>query len=225
MTVQTTTETRSTYQSSQAAAAGSATKTDSKGISTDYQMFLKMLTAQMKNQDPLHPIDSTDYATQLATFSGVEQQVKTNDLLSSLTGQLGVSGMGQLASWVGMEARAAVAVPYQGQPVTLYPAPAPGADRTFLVATDSQGREVSREEIPVSSDPVNWTGTTAAGGQVLPGTYSFNLESYTAGKLVSTDKVEVYSRIKEARLGTEGAVLLTEGGDTVAPADIKALRP
>lgn len=114
MTVQATTETRTTYQSSQTSAAGSSTKTDGTKISTDYQMFLKMLTAQMKNQDPLNPIDSTDYATQLATFSGVEQQVKTNDLLTSLTGQLGVSGMGQLASWVGMEARAAVAVPYQG---------------------------------------------------------------------------------------------------------------
>lgn len=201
-------------------AGGSAPK-----ISTDYQMFLKMLTAQMKNQDPLNPIDSTDYATQLATFSGVEQQVKTNDLLTALTGQMGITGMGQLASWVGMEARAVASVPYQGQPVTLYPAPAQGADRAMLVAYDSRGQEASREEIPVSADPVRWTGMTATGGQALPGSYSFRLESYTAGKLVANDGVEVYSRIREARLGNKGAVLLLDGGGTVAASDIKALRP
>jgi flagellar basal-body rod modification protein FlgD len=50
-------------------------------ISSDFETFLKMLTVQMQNQDPLNPVDSSDYATQLATFSGVEQQVQTNDLL------------------------------------------------------------------------------------------------------------------------------------------------
>jgi len=194
-------------------------------ISTDFQMFLKMLTAQMKNQDPLNPIDSTDYATQLATFSGVEQQVKTNDLLTALTGQMGVTGMGQLASWVGMEARAVAAVSYQGQPVTLYPVPAQGADRAMLVAYDSRGQEASREEIPVSADPVRWTGVTATGGQALPGTYSFRLESYTAGTLVANDGVEVYGRIREAQLGDKGAVLLLDGGGTVAASDVRALRP
>ena len=53
-------------------------------VSSDFETFLKMLTVQMQNQDPLNPVDSSDYAIQLATFSGVEQQVKTNDLLASL---------------------------------------------------------------------------------------------------------------------------------------------
>ena len=54
-------------------------------ISSDFKTFLNMLTVQMKNQDPLDPIKSEDYAVQLATFSGVEQQVKTNDLISQMT--------------------------------------------------------------------------------------------------------------------------------------------
>ena len=41
--------------------------------SSDFETFLKMLTVQMQNQDPLNPVESTDYAVQLATFSGVEQ--------------------------------------------------------------------------------------------------------------------------------------------------------
>ena len=58
--------------------AGSSTSTG--GISSDFNTFLRMLTVQMQNQDPLNPIDSADYAVQLATFSGVEQQVRTNQL-------------------------------------------------------------------------------------------------------------------------------------------------
>ena len=76
-------------------------------ISADFDTFLKMLTTQMQNQDPLNPIDSADYAVQLATFSGVEQQMKTNQLLDDLASQFGVMGMSQLAAWVGQEARAA----------------------------------------------------------------------------------------------------------------------
>ena len=64
-------------------------------ISSDFETFLKMLTAQMENQDPLNPMDSADYAVQLATFSSVEQQVLTNDLLQAMTLQLGSSGMAE----------------------------------------------------------------------------------------------------------------------------------
>ncbi|MFV2001871.1 MAG: flagellar hook capping FlgD N-terminal domain-containing protein, partial [Paracoccaceae bacterium] len=53
-------------------------------VNSDFETFLKLLTTQLKNQDPLKPVDSSDFAVQLATFSSVEQQVKTNDLLTSL---------------------------------------------------------------------------------------------------------------------------------------------
>ena len=43
-----------------------------------------MLTTQIKNQDPLNPMEGTEFAVQLATFSGVEQQVQTNQLLARL---------------------------------------------------------------------------------------------------------------------------------------------
>ena len=200
-------------------------KAEAPKVSTDYQMFLKMLTAQMKNQDPLNPIESSDYATQLATFSGVEQQVKTNQLLESLTSQLGVSGMGQLALWVGMEARAAVPAAFKGAPITVFPAPAKDADKTVLVAYDAQDHEVSRQVIPVSTDPLQWTGTTETGAQMLPGSYSFRLESYKTGKIIANDKVEVFSKLTEVRQSDKGAVLATETGATVLPSEVKALRP
>ncbi|UVK47230.1 flagellar hook assembly protein FlgD [Mesorhizobium sp. AR07] len=50
----------------------------------DYQSFLKLLIAEMKNQDPTKPMDSTQYVAQLATFSQVEQSVQTNTKLNQI---------------------------------------------------------------------------------------------------------------------------------------------
>jgi len=202
-----------------------AGQTNPAASNTDYQMFLKMLTTQMKNQDPLNPVDSTDYATQLATFSGVEQQVQTNQLLQSLVGQLGVSGMAQLASWVGMDAKAAAPAVFSGVPITLYPSPAQGADSTMLVAYDAQKREISRQQIPVSSDPISWTGKDANGNPIPNGVYTFKLESVQAGTVIADDVVAAYSKVTETQQGAGGAVLVLDSGATVLPADVKALRP
>ncbi|MBL8577515.1 MAG: flagellar hook assembly protein FlgD [Mesorhizobium sp.] len=50
----------------------------------DYQSFLKLLVAQMKNQDPTNPMDSTQYMAQLASFSNVEQSVQMNQKLDQM---------------------------------------------------------------------------------------------------------------------------------------------
>lgn len=50
----------------------------------DYQSFLKLLVAQMKNQDPTNPMDSTQYMAQLAAFSQVEQSVQMNTKLDQM---------------------------------------------------------------------------------------------------------------------------------------------
>lgn len=50
----------------------------------DYDAFLKLLVAQMENQDPLEPVSDTEYIAQLATFSNVEQNIKSNELLTEL---------------------------------------------------------------------------------------------------------------------------------------------
>lgn len=193
-------------------------------INSDFQTFLLMLTTQMQNQDPLNPIESSDYAVQLATFSGVEQQVRTNALIESMSAQMGLSGMAQMASWVGMEARVAAPLMFDGAPLTLYPDPASEADQAVLVVLDAEGQEVTSAQVPVSSDPVTWAGTDANGAPLPSGVYTFRLENYSEGKLVETTAVEAYGRIEEVRNGTGGVVLVMEGGGTVAPSDIKAVR-
>ncbi|WP_372838802.1 flagellar hook capping FlgD N-terminal domain-containing protein [Phaeovulum sp.] len=211
---------------SSGSSGSTAQSSDSATVNSDYQTFLMMLTTQMQNQDPLNPIESSDYAVQLATFSGVEQQVKSNQLLESLSAQMGLLGMAQFASWVGMEARTAAPVQFDGAtPVTLSPNPPAKADRTILVTLNSIGQEVARTEIAVSSDPINWTGQDSTGDAFMPGQYSFYLESYDAsGTMISNDMVEVYSRITEARGGANGTTLVLAGGATVGADEITALR-
>lgn len=193
-------------------------------ISSDFDTFLKMLTAQMQNQDPLNPIDSADYATQLATFSGVEQQMRTNDLLASLGGQMAVLGMSQLAGWVGQEARAASPVWMDGDPVTMQLAPAIGADRAVLVARNAAGTLVSREDVPITPGLYDWLGGDAAGDPLPQGQYTLSVESYSGETLLGESPVESYARIIEARNGPTGATLVLEGGIEVPSASITALR-
>lgn len=205
-------------------AYGSTSGQSSAAISSDFDTFLKMLTAQMQNQDPLNPMESSDYAMQLATFSGVEQQVRSNQLLESLAAQFSLVGMSQLAGWVGQEARAAADVWYQGQPVTLAPNPIATADRVVLVVTDTAGNIVSREELPVSAAPYSWLGGDTMGNPLPEGRYSLAIESWSEGEVVQTDPVEHYGKVIEARGGASGVRLVFEGGIEVMAAEITALR-
>jgi flagellar basal-body rod modification protein FlgD len=194
------------------------------GVTSDYTTFLKMLTVQMQNQDPLNPVESTDYAVQLATFSGVEQQVRTNDLLQGLARSFGVMGMAQLAGWVGQEARADAPVWMDGNPVTLSPNPAQGADRAVLVVSDAAGTVMAREDLPVSADPYRWTGLDATGVPLPAGRYNLKLESYRDGEVIAATPVESYMRIREAQGGPDGTMLVLEGGVRVRADAITALR-
>ena len=193
-------------------------------ISSDFETFLKMLTAQMENQDPLNPIESTDYATQLATFSGVEQQVQTNDLLKSLGSQMGVMGMAQLSGWVGMEGRAAVSVPFDGSPITLDPVPRSVADKAFLVVRDATGAEVQRSELNLSGGAMDWVGVASDGNPLPYATYSFEVENHSQGAVIGSDPVPVYAEIQEARMEDGRTVLIFDGGAILAAEEVTAIR-
>jgi flagellar basal-body rod modification protein FlgD len=75
--------------------ASTTTPTGSTGAagpdSLDYDAFLQLLIAQMKNQDPTKPADPSQFISQLASFSGVEQAIKTNNKLDTLMTSLALS--------------------------------------------------------------------------------------------------------------------------------------
>lgn len=193
-------------------------------LSSDFETFLQMLTAQARYQDPLEPIDSSEYAAQLAQFSMVEQQVLSNDLLEALGSQLGTGTISQLAGWIGMEARTAAPVGFSGSPITLYPTPAPAADDVQLVVRNAAGDVVQRSTIPNSSEPLVWAGVEEGGTPFPAGSYQFEVESRRQGQVISTTPAETYARITEARLLNGETTLIIEGGATLLANDVSGLR-
>ena len=193
-------------------------------LSSDFETFLLMLTTQMQNQDPLNPVESEDFAVQLATFSGVEQQVRTNQLLENLAGGMGVTGLAQLAGWVGMDARVVAPVSFDGTPVELSISAAPGSDGAQLIVLDAFGNEVGRETVPLGQETITWAGVGNSGQPLPEGTYAPQLASISQGEVTTVAPVPHYARISEARQGLDGIELVIEGG-TVVPSDqVTALR-
>ncbi|MEM0937539.1 MAG: flagellar hook capping FlgD N-terminal domain-containing protein [Pseudomonadota bacterium] len=223
-TATTQTMTPSRQQASQAVAPddelGSGT-----AISSDFDTFLRMLTAQVENQDPLNPLDSTDFAAQLATFSSVEQQVLTNDLLKDLSVAIGGNDLAQLSGWVGMEARAAVPAVFAGDPVFVDVAPDPGAARAELRVFDATGALWDQQEIPTQPGPLLWDGRRADGTPFPEGVYSFEVWSFDGdGNQTSAELAETYNRVIEVQLGRDGPEVLLGNGTYVDTGSISAIR-
>lgn len=193
-------------------------------LSSDFETFLLMLTTQMQNQDPLNPIESQDFAVQLATFSGVEQQVRTNQLLESLAGGIGTAGIAQLAGWIGMEARVNAPAAFENTPITIAPRADPGSDAAVLVVRDATGREVSREGVPLGVETIDWAGVGPTGAPLTPGLYTFELESVNQGQITSVQPVPHYAMVQEARQGVDGVDIVIAGGTSVPSAEVTALR-
>src|SRR3954453_23903175 len=66
------------------AAGGTLATTANSTLAGNFQTFLTLLTTQLQNQNPLDPLDTNQFTQQLVQFAGVEQQLKTNDQLTSL---------------------------------------------------------------------------------------------------------------------------------------------
>ena len=192
--------------------------------STDFNTFLTMLTTQLKNQDPLNPVDSSDYAVQLATFSNVEQSVKTNDLLTKMNEQLSMCGISQIAGWVGLEAQHSGPVAFDGAPVTLIPHYSTGANSAVLVVKDVSGNVISRDDISVGLDQLVWQGVDSSGRKLPNGTYSLSIESYYSDTLLGTAPSTHYSRIEEVQRNGDTNQVVLRGGTKLSASEVTALR-
>ncbi|MFY0308559.1 FlgD immunoglobulin-like domain containing protein [Leisingera sp. D0M16] len=195
------------------------------GLTSDFETFVKMLTAQATNQDPLEPLDSTEYAAQLAQFSMVEQQTKSNTLLEGLQSQLGLANMAALSGWVGMEARGVAPGYFDGSSeITIAPNPAAAADSVTLVVENAKGTEVQRVTLPVSAEPYQWTGLDDDGNPLETGEYSFVIESRKGDDLLLQEYAEIYFKVNETRMQGGDVGLITEGGSVVLASSVSALR-
>lgn len=194
----------------------------STGLSTDFQTFLRMLTAQAQYQDPLDPLDSAQYAAQLAQFSMVEQQTQTNALLSSLSDS--GSGATALASWLGTEVRVDAPVLFAGQDVSLEADVNPNADAHVLIAFDPEGNEVARQLLDAFGGRAFWNASDAKGTALPHGEYSFEVAGYLHGSEISRKAAGTFHTVVEARHEDNVNKVVFSDGSTAPVSSVIAIR-
>lgn len=214
-----------TNQSAASGASASSPGNKQMFANSDFETFLKMLTVQMKNQDPLNPMEGSEFAVQLATFSGVEQQAYTNKLLEKMAQQQsGADGLMALSGWIGKDVRTTAPVHFGAAPLTLEIQPDAKADSVILVGRNAKGVEVTREEIGTGNGQVDWFGRTAGGDKLPDGIYSFRLESWAEGKKIAESAVPSFTRVNGVETTTAGVRLIFEGGASAPANEIDAVR-
>jgi flagellar basal-body rod modification protein FlgD len=194
-------------------------------INSEFETFLRMLTVQMQNQDPLNPMQSSDFAVQLATFAGVEQQTRTNQLLDGMAQKMGLGALQQTAGWVGMEALADVPVVLGRDPVDLRMTPAEGADAADLVIRDPAGRQIGRLPLEPGAEAFRWDGEAGIGRLAEGRSYRLTVESFAQGQSIGIQPALSYAKVREARIGDDGSArLVLAGGAEVPAVAVQALR-
>ena len=214
-------QTNSSVMSSMQPARAGAAPAGNAMISSDFQTFLKMLTVQMQNQNPLEPIEASDFAAQLATFSGVEQQVLTNDLLSQMASRMGLS---ELASWVGKEALTSGPVYISGDPVRLVPPEVDDADRAELIVTNLDGLIVGRFPVDPYATEIIFEVPDADESGFEHGYYQVSMESFRGASSLGENPVLGYARIDEARMDAGQVLLVLQGGHMIDSSKVIGLR-
>lgn len=192
---------------------------------SDFQSFLQLLTAQLRNQDPLSPLDSTQFVEQLASFSAVEQQIATNSKLDALAERLGVSAIDEASQWIGKDVETiSGAAHFEGEPLSyLVPAGDVGT-ATEIVISDAAGNIVYREETDNQRREFTWRGENNDGGTAPNGDYMVSVNRYDEDGLLGSEQPIAFTRVLQARFEESGVQLVLENGAIVSPADIAALR-
>ncbi len=159
-------------------------------LSDNYDTFLVLLTAQLQNQDPLAPMDSTQFTQQLVQFSQVEQQIRTNEQLESLVSHYQAASAGAAISYLGRDAliESNTTSLSNGAASWGYTLGSAANDVTLEVR-DARGRTVFettglRSE---GSHLFNWDGKDADGNQLPDGAYSLVVNARSeAGERIAT---------------------------------------
>jgi flagellar basal-body rod modification protein FlgD len=194
-------------------------------LASDFNTFLTLLTAQMKNQDPLNPADSTEFVAQLAQFSSVEQQIATNETLESILETLAASGQGALVDWLGTEVKAAVPASFSGNPIATFPeAPELDAATAALIVTDASGKVVAEQRFEPGTDTVTWDGTTSSGAAALAGRYDFSVRYANEAGETENAGASVLARVVEAKRDGADTILVLQDGGTVNAKDVSGVR-
>lgn len=162
----------------------------SKTLSENFDTFLTLLTAQLQNQDPLSPVDSTKFTEQLVAYSQVEQQIATNTKLDQLLGAQQTASSNAALSFIGRTATIAdpTAELSGGAAVWGYELDQAAAS-VKLTILDSSGKTVATKigETDKGLNVLTWDGVGADGKTRDSGQYTLKVEALDSnGKAISS---------------------------------------
>jgi flagellar basal-body rod modification protein FlgD len=221
-----------------APAAGSSSSTPSSGtasgtgadtvtIANNFQTFLTLLTTQLKNQNPLDPLDTNQFTQQLVQFAQVEQQMKQNDQLSTLISIEKAAQSTTALAFVG----ATVAVDGQtaalsnGQAAWSFNVPKPVS--ATLTITSATGQTAYAGSFSMNAGPQNftWDGRDNNGVQWPDGNYTMAVVAKDASGQPVAIPSEIQGKVDSVDL-TQTPPLLSIGGQNFTLDKIKrVLRP
>ena len=221
-------QTAATSATTTAAAKTSSTPATSTADVGTFDFFLKLLTTQLKNQDPTEPIDTTQMSAQIAQYSSVEQQIKTNDKLDALINNNKQSQLSTAVSYIGkeVETEGNTGTLIDGQATFSYQLPK-AAQTVSLTIKDKSGRAVFQGAgtAKQGSNLVVWDGRNSFLNQQEPsGEYTISVDAKDAdGKTIVADTRAV-GTVAAVQNEDNGKITLTVGTVQVPFDQILAVR-
>lgn len=189
--------------------------------------FLTLLVTQLKNQDPLSPMDNSQLTTQLSQISTVSGIDKLNDTMNGLAQAMAMSQTMNSVSMIGRE------VVTSSSTLTLADKSASGAlelseaaDRVAVTITAPAGNIVRRIDLGAMQPGLqqfSWDGKTDGGAAALDGAYGYKIEAMKNGKPISAS---TYSVGTVSGVGVSGAdsTFILNGGKEVKFADVRRVQ-
>lgn len=218
---------------SSANTTNSAANNAASALAGNFEMFLQLLTTQLKNQDPTSPMDPSEFTQQLVQFSQVEQQININKNLEAMMAMLQSQQSSANLNYIGKVVdfdSPEVELVEGGSAFWSYNLPA-GAETVEFKILDEDGNVVRSgsmpaEDITVGSNgrtEVAWDGTDAEGDPCDPGSYTLEITAKDAsGKTI--DGVDVYGRgyVQSVEV-IDGQQYLIVSGTKVLPEDVRGV--
>ena len=206
---------------------GAGAAAASKSSTADTQnRFLSLLVAQMKNQDPLNPLDNAQVTSQMAQLSTVQGIETMNTNLQALAASLGTNQMSQAASLIGRSVLVPgnTVSPTQMENVMGFELPRP-ADQVTVSIKDASGALVRKLDLGARDTGVNvlaWDGLTDSGTAAPAGQYSFQVDAVQGGKALDSTALKL-GTVNSVSQNAQGVQLNLAGNTSAGYADIRQI--
>ncbi|MCK0150074.1 hypothetical protein MWU54_08590 [Marivita sp. S6314] len=189
----------------------------------DFETFLRMLTTQIQNQDPLSPMEAEQFASQLATFTMVEQQTLANQKLEVLVNELAGGEPLYASSLLGREVLHAGAFEFSGGPITFEVDEAGLGPDVRLRIIDSLGNLVAEADTNAGAQKVIWNGQDSDGHAVSAGVLVGELWRVSDNQKLDAP-VYTSAVVEEVRFGGAEPQLLLSDGTVINESGVAKLR-